>query len=59
MWIHYKLCERWDLADAEFGGEGKFALAEVEGKEGGGAEGEGGSDVKDVESAGAKESAVL
>jgi len=53
------LYERRDLADAEFGGEGEFALAEVEGEEGGGAEGEGGSDVKDVESAGAKESAVL
>jgi len=47
------------LADVEFGGEGEFALAEVEGEESGGAKGEGGSDVKDVESAGAKESAVL
>src|SRR5258706_5735404 len=41
-------------ADAEFGGEGEFALAEVEGEESGGAKGEGGSDVEYVERAGAE-----
>lgn len=39
---------------AEFGGECEFALADVEGEEGGGFEGEGGGDVKDVEGAGAE-----
>jgi len=47
------------LTDAELGGEGEFALAEVEGEESGGAKGECGSDVEDVERAGAEASTVL